>query len=142
MGENGDNSFNNQGDNYYYNNYNYNRVHNQLDLHVTMANTALALGIASIPLCFFLNIGIIIGGIAIVMAILSKGVMNRLLPQARRAIIFGVVGIVLGYGIFIYDMYSVLTDATLRQQLNIMSEQMNGISFDEMLKELGVNLQP
>ncbi len=133
MGENGDN-------NYYYNNYNYNRAHNELDQHVRLAGTALVLGLISIPLCFFLNIGVIVGGVAIVLAILSKGTLEQLLPQAKKAILYGTLGIVIGYGVFAYDLYAVLTNPQAREQLNIMSEQMNGISFDDMLKELGVTL--
>lgn len=133
MGENGDN-------NYYYNNYNYNRAHNELDQHVRLAGTALVLGLISIPLCFFLNIGVIVGGLAIVLAILSKGTMERLLPQAKKAIIYGTLGVVIGYAIFAYDLYAVLTNPQAREQLNVMSQQMNGISFDDMLKELGVTL--
>lgn len=133
MGENGDN-------NYYYNNYDYNKTHNELDLHVAMAGTALILGLVAIPLCFFLNIGIVIGGIAIVMALLSKGTAQKLLPQAKRAILFGALGIVLGYGVMIYDVHKVLTDPQYHQQLNEMSQQMNGVSFDDMLKDLGVSL--
>ncbi len=133
MGENGDN-------NYYYNNYNYNRAHNELDQHVRLAGTALVLGLISIPLCFFLNIGVIVGGVAIVLALLSRGTLERLLPQARKAIIYGTLGIVIGYGVFAYDLYVVLNNPQAREQLNIMSEQMNGISFDDMLKELGVTL--
>ena len=154
MGENGENynngnnagnnsnGYNNNGNDYYYNNYNYNRTHNQMDLHVSMANTAMVLGLAAIPLCFFLNVGIIIGGVAVVLALLSKGVYKKLLPQARRGVIFGLIGIVLGYGIFIYDMHTIMTDPELRNQLNTMSEQMNGISFDDMLKQLGVTVDP
>ncbi|WP_024865462.1 hypothetical protein [Butyrivibrio sp. FCS014] len=133
MGENGDN-------NYYYNNYDYNKAHNELDPHVAMAGTALILGLASIPLCFFLNIGVVIGGIAIVMALLSKGTMEKFLPQARRAVIFGILGIVLGYSVMAYDVHKVLTDPQYHEQLNQMSQQMNGVSFDDMLKEIGVSI--
>jgi hypothetical protein len=133
MGDNGDN-------NYYYNNYNYNRVHNPLDPHVKLAGTALVLGLASIPLCFFLNFGIIVGGVAIVLAILSKGTLERLLPQAKKAIIYGTLGVVIGYGVFAYSLYEIVTNPQARAEFNAMSEQMNGISFDDMLKELGVTL--
>ncbi len=133
MGDNGDN-------NYYYNNYNYNRVHNPLDQHVKLAGTALVLGLVSIPLCFFLNFGIIVGGIAIVLAILSKGTMERLLPQAKKAIIYGTLGVVIGYGVFAYSLYEIVTNPQARAEFNAVSEQMNGISFDDMLKEIGVTL--
>ncbi|MCR5670864.1 MAG: hypothetical protein K6G10_07660 [Butyrivibrio sp.] len=130
----------NGGNNYYYNNYNYNRTHNELDPHVSLAGAALVTGLVSIPLCFFINIGVIIGGIAIVLAILSKGTLQKMLPQAKKAILYGSIGIVLGYGIFIYDVYKIFNDAEYRQQLNVMSEQINGVSFDDMLKDLGINL--
>ena len=130
----------NENGDYYYNNYNYNRTHNELDQHVKLAGTALVLGLISIPLCFVINIGVIFGGIAIVLAFLSKGTMDKLLPQAKKAILYGVLGIVIGYGVFAYDVYKVFTDEQLRNQLNVMSEQMNGVSFDDMLKELGVTI--
>ncbi len=133
MGENGE-------ENYSRDNYNYNRTHNDLDGHVSLAGVALIAGLASIPLAFFLNIGIIAGGIAIVLAILSKGVMEKLLPQAKKAILYGTIGIVIGYGVFAYDIYTVVTDPEARQQLNAVSEQMNGVSFDDMLEELGISL--
>ena len=130
----------NGGNNYYYNNYDYNRTHNELDQHVAMAGAALLVGLASVPLCFFINIGVIVGGVAIVLALLSKGSAPRLLPQARRAIIFGAIGMVLGYVVFFYDIHMVLTDPQYHEQLNNMSMQMNGVSFDDMLRELGVTL--
>jgi hypothetical protein len=130
----------NENGEYYYNNYNYNRAHNELDQHVKLAGTALVLGLISIPLCFVINLGVIIGGLAIILAILSKGTMERLLPQAKKAILYGTLGIVIGYGVFAFNTYTVLTDPQARAQLNAMSQQMNGVSFDDMLKELGVTL--
>jgi hypothetical protein len=110
------------------------------DQHVVLAGTALIVGLASIPLCFFLNIGVVAGGIAVVLAILSKGTMEKFLPQARKAIIYGTIGIVVGYGVLAFDFYTVLTNPQSRQQLNTMSQQLNGVSFDDMLRELGVSL--
>ncbi|WP_022772413.1 hypothetical protein [Butyrivibrio sp. AE2015] len=132
MGDNGD-------DKYYYNNYNYNKSHNQLDSHVNMATVALVTGLIAIPLCFVMNIGIVLGGVAVVLGILSKGLEKKLLPQAKRGIIYGTIGIVLGYIVFVSSMHTILTDPTYRQQLNQMSEQMNGQSFDDLLKELGLS---
>ena len=130
----------NENGDYYYNNYNYNRTHNELDQHVKLAGTALVLGLISIPLCFVLNLGVIFGGIAIVLAFLSKGTMEKLLPQAKKAILYGTLGIVIGYGVFAYDVYKLFTDQQYRAQLNAVSKQMNGVSFDDMLKELGVTI--
>jgi hypothetical protein len=130
------------GDNqYFYNNYNYNKAHNELDKHVNLATLSLVLGLISIPFCFFMYTGIILGGIAIVMAILSKGTAQRLLPQAKKGIFYGSIGVVLGYAVLISSIYNLVTDPTYRQQLNQFSEQYYGESMDDMLKELGVELQ-
>jgi TM2 domain-containing membrane protein YozV len=86
-----------------------------------------------------MNIGIVLGGVAVVLGILSKGSEKKLLPQAKRGIIYGTIGIVLGYIVFVSSMHTILTDPTYRQQLNQMSEQMNGQSFDDLLKELGLS---
>lgn len=131
----------NGGNNYYYNNYDYNKAHNQLDPHVSLAGTALVLALISIPLCFFLNAGVVLGGIAICLALLSKGQMEKYLPQAKKAILFGAIGVVLGYGILAYDIHALMTDSEYRRMLNEVSEQMNGVSFDDMLKDLGVELK-
>lgn len=135
MGENGDNK-------YYYNNYSYNRDHNELDKHVGLANVALILGLISVPLCFFLYTGIILGGVAIVLAILSKGTAEKLLPQAKKGIIYGTIGIVLGYGIIISNVHNVMTNPEYHEQLNRVSQQYYGESFDDMLKEIGITLDP
>ncbi len=120
--------------------YEYYRSESGPDRHLSQAGMALMLGLASIPLAFFMNIGVIVGGVAIVLACLSKGVKEKLLPQAKKAIIYGSLGVVIGYGVFAYDVYKVVTDPATRQQLNVMSEQINGISFDDMLRELGIDL--
>ena len=132
MGEHGD-------DKYYYNNYNYNMAHNQLDSHVNMATVALVTGLIAIPLSFVMNIGVVLGGVAVVLAILSRGSQKKFLPQAKRGIIYGTIGIVLGYVVFVSSLHTVLTDPAYRQQLNQMSEQMNGQTFDELLQELGID---
>lgn len=130
------------GDNqYFYNNYNYNKAHNELDKHVNLATLSLVLGLISIPFCFFMYTGIILGGIAVVMAILSRGNADKLLPQAKKGIIYGTIGVVLGYGVLISSIHNILTDSSYRQQLNQFSEQYYGESVDDMLRELGVQLE-
>ena len=129
------------GDKYYYNNYNYNMTHNDLDVHVRMASTALVMGLISVPLCFFMYTGIILGGIAVVFALLSKGTAQKLLPQAKKGIIYGTIGIVFGYAILVTSVHTMLTNPVAHEQLNRTSEQIYGESFDDMLKELGVSVE-
>ena len=133
MGENGEGNTD-------YNNYDYNRSVGRPDPHASLAGIALVMGLVSIPMCLFLNLGVVVGGIAIILAILSKGTMEKMLPPAKKAILYGTLGIVIGYGVFIFDLHTVLTDPSSREQLNTMSEQINGVSFDDMLKEIGITL--
>ena len=136
LNSNGNNSGNN---NYYYNNYNYNITHNQLDPHVRMAQTALVLSLVSIPLCLIPSVGIPMAGVAILLGILSKGINKKHLPQARKCFIYGTIGLILSYVLMIHSYYVILTDPSMREQLNTMSEKMYGISFDDALKNLGVS---
>ena len=126
----------NDDEKYYYNNYNYNKAHNELDSHVALATFARILGMFSIPLCLIFYAGIILGGVAVVLALLSKGTMKTFLPQAKKALVLGTVGVVLGYTMMVTSIHTVLTNPEQRQQLNMMSEQMYGTSFDDMLNEI------
>ena len=126
----------NDDEKYYYNNYNYNKAHNELDSHVALATFARILGMFSIPLCLIFYTGIILGGVAVVLALLSKGTMKTFLPQAQKALVLGTVGVVLGYTMMVTSIHTVLTNPEQRQQLNTMSEQMYGTSFDDMLNEI------
>ena len=133
MGDNGE-------DNYYINNFNYNKTHNQLDKHVSLATFAMFTGLLAIPFCLFAYTGIIMGGVAVVLALLSKGTAAKLLPQAKRGILFGIFAIFLGYFVLVKSFHMVLTDPEARKQVNIMSERMNGESFDDMLKDVGIDV--
>ena len=121
-----------------YNNYNYNISHNELDPHVKMAQTALTLGLISIPLCLFPYVGIPMACVAILLAILSKGNYQKLLPQAKKSVFYSIVGIVLGYALIAHSFVTVFTNPEARDYLNQTYERMYGISFDDALKELGV----
>ncbi len=129
MSDNGD-------DKYYYNNYNYNQAHNDLDQHVNLATVAMVAGLLSVPFCFFGYIGIVLGGIAIVMAILSKGTAAKFLPQAKKGIAYGALGVIIGYAVVISSIHMLLTNPEMRQQMNQISQHLYGVSFDETLEEL------
>ena len=129
MSDNGD-------DKYYYNNYNYNQAHNDLDQHVNLATTAMVAGLLSVPLCFFGYFGIVVGGVAIVMALLSKGMEKKFLPQAKKGIFYGFLGIIIGYAVVVSSIHMILTNPERRQQLNQFSQQLYGVSFDETLEGL------
>ena len=108
----------------------------QLDPRYNLAVLAVGLGVASIVLCMSGGFGLILAGVAIMLALLSKGRSKKMLVQGTRAIGFAVIGIIAGYSVMISSVHTVMTDPQMHQQLNDMSEQMNGISFDDMLQQI------
>ncbi|MBQ7680487.1 MAG: DUF4190 domain-containing protein [Butyrivibrio sp.] len=129
-------SFDDRDERYYYNNYNYNKAHNQLDPRVVMATAAMVTGLVSIALSFTVYISVVIGGIAILTACLTREGNKRLLPQARRGLICGIIGVGLSYFLLIHSITAILTDPGTRAYMNRYSEQLTGESFDQMLQEI------
>ncbi len=117
-------------------NYEYNQTHNQLNPRVSLATAASILGLISAALLLSVYVAIILGGIAIVLAFLSRDTEGKLLPQAKRAIIFGSIGVVGGYILMVNAMIAVFTDPETRAMVNQYSEAVGGVSFDDMLEEM------
>lgn len=126
---------------YYYNNYNYNKAHNQLDPRVVQATTALITGMIGLALCFTVYISSVLGGISVLLAVLSRDIRGKLLPQARRALIFGILAIIASYYLLVKSFVFVTTDPAARAYMNETLESTTGVSFDDMLSELGIEIQ-
>lgn len=126
---------NNDRDDYYYNNYNYNMNHNPLNPRVSMATAASVIGVVAVGLSLTGYFGLIFGGIAIVLGLLTRSKEGRLLPQAKRAIGFGLVGLIIGI-VVIANAVSFVMKPEGRQQLNEYSQQIYGVTFDEMIEEI------
>ncbi len=101
-----------------------------------MASLSLGLGIASLTLFMTGFLSIILGGVGVVIGILSGNKRTGLPKYAKRGIIFASVGIIASYLMLATNVYTVLTNPDMRQQLNEVSQQMNGVTFDETLQEL------
>jgi len=131
------NNYNNNqdNDNYFYNNYNYNKMHDPADKHVIMASTAQMAGLLSLPLAITGVFGFIASGIGIMFAILSKGTQAKLLPQARKAIMYGTIGLVCNIALMGYMMYPLLSHPT--EYFSIIDEYYEGdMSTMEFMEEL------
>ena len=124
INNNNNNPWNNNqdNDNYFYNNYNYNRLHDPADKHVIMANNAQMAGLLSLPLAITGIFGFISSGIGIMFAILSKGTQEKLLPQARKGIMYGTIGLVCNIALLGYRMYPLLSNP--QKYINIYNEYM------------------
>ena len=146
MNESWNNDYPNNNNNTNPNNQNSNYQHGRdnntmdpLDPRSGLSSAAMGLGIASIALCMTGSISIILAGISIVLALLTTRKGQKMLTVAKRRLIFGIVGLIISYFILIRSFYTVLTDPSSRQELNTLSQEIYGESFDDMLGQLGAS---
>ena len=116
--------------------YEYNKEHNTMNPRVAFATAAFIISLISAALLLSVYFAIILGGIAIVMALLSRDSSGKLLPQARRAIIFGSVGLIGGYFLLVQAVISMFVDPEVRALVNQYSLAISGESFDDTIQEL------
>lgn len=84
----------------------------------------------------------ICGGLAIVLAILSKGYNTQMEKNAKIGLITGTIGIILQISVLGFSIYYIIHVPEFREQFNSIYEQMYGEPMDdsinEMLDELGL----
>jgi len=74
----------------------------------TMANWSNTLGIIALATSPCILPSLIVGPIAIILGLLSRGGQDNLPPRAKMGVILGAVGLVAGIGIFAYEYYSLI----------------------------------
>lgn len=99
---------------------------------------AKSLGIFSIFCAFFsMFFGTFIcGGLAIVLAILSKGYETKMTKNAYIGLIAGTVSIVLQVAVFAINIYSIIYIPEFREQFYSIYEEMTGESLEDSVDEL------
>lgn len=99
---------------------------------------ARSLGIFSIFCAVFsIFIGAFIcGGLAIVLAILSKGYNTKMEKNAMIGLASGVIGIVLQISVLAVSIYNVIHIPEFREQFNSLYEQMYGEPIDDSMNEI------
>lgn len=104
----------------------------------SLANAAMILGIIALICCFTFTVypAFVLGSIAILLALLSKGRRPALFPKAKTGIICATIGLVLNTILVTSAMVMVFTDNDLRQEMNEIMETQYGMSFDEMINEI------
>ena len=120
--------------------FEYNQNHDMANPRVTLATTASVLALISVALLLSVYFAIIVGGIALVLAWLSRGSDGKFLPQAKRALVFGSIGVIGGYFLMVQAFVSVFTDPETRALVNQYSQAISGESMDDMIKEIEQNL--
>lgn len=105
---------------------------------------AKSLGIFSI-FCAVFSVffgSFICGGLAIILAILSKGYHTKMEKNAKIGIAAGIIGIVLQIFLLAFSVYNIIHVPEFREQFNSLYEHMYGEpvddSINEMLDEMGI----
>lgn len=107
-----------------------------------MATAAMVLGIISLISLVLLRIYIpfLLGGVGIILAVLSKGSAKKMAGKAMAGLICCITGLVLDIAICIFSVYLVFALPDIMPEMvnevNQMCEDRYGITYDEMLDEL------
>ena len=114
------------------------------------ATAALALGIASILSAVLMTVyfPFILGSVAIVLAILSKGTAAKMIKQAKAGIVCAVVALVINLFLFISTFAYIIAnpsllvdtakmyDSAVEQMYGVPSEEIFGESMEDMISDM------
>lgn len=103
-----------------------------------LVNAAFILGIAAIVSAIMMTVyfPFILGGISIILALLSKGYEDKMAGPAKTGIVCSIIGLVLNILIVSISLHTLFTDARAFQQFDNMYEQIYGDSFTDKYKEM------
>lgn len=111
------------------------------------ATAAMVMGILSILTAFTGTVypPIILGGLSIILALLSKGNDSVMLPNAKVGILTAIIGLVVNVLIVVTSFLLVFNSPTMReefhQELNQYYEYFYGESFDDAWNSIQEGLQ-
>ena len=99
---------------------------------------ARSLGIFAIFCAIFgIFIGsFICGGVAIILAIVSKGYQNKMEKNAIIGLACGCIAIVIQISTFVFGVYNIINVPEYRELFNSMYEQMYGEPVDESITDI------
>ena len=78
----------------------------------------------------------ICGGLAIILAVLSKGYDIKMVKNAKTGLITGIIGIILQIFVLAFSAYSIIHIPEFREQLNTLYEQMYGEPMDDSINQM------
>ena len=110
----------------------------QRESNQSLYTAAFVLGILTIvtTLMMTVYVPLILGGIAIIIAIISRADNEKLNRQASLGMKLAICGLILDIVLIGGSFYAVFTNPDARQEVNSTFEQMYGQSFDELLEEI------
>ena len=78
----------------------------------------------------------ICGGLAIVLAFLSKGYDTKMEKNAKIGLATGIIGVVLQIGILGFSVYNIIHVPEFREQFNSLYEQIYGAPVDDSIHDI------
>lgn len=107
-----------------------------------MATASLVLGIITLVslLLFRVTIPFLLGGIGIILAILSKGSARKMIGKAKAGMICCITGLCADIVFCVFAVWLVFAlpsfSPELTDELNKVCEEQYGVSYDEMMDEI------
>lgn len=108
----------------------------------SMATASLILGIITLAGLMLLRLSMpfMLGGVGIILAILSKGGAKKMLGKAKAGIICCITGLVLDIVLFVSAIWLVFSlprvAPELMDEFNKVCEQQYGVSYEELMDEI------
>lgn len=78
----------------------------------------------------------ICGGLAIILAFLSKGYHTKMEKNAKIGLTAGIIGIVFQLGVLGFSVYNIIHVPEFREQFNSMYEKMYGVPVDDSINDI------
>lgn len=99
---------------------------------------ARSLGIFSVFCAFFsiFFLSLLCGGLAIVLAVLSKGYERKMSKNAKVGLFCGLIGIVFQISALFISAYNIIHIPEFREQFNSIYEQIYGAPADDSINEI------
>lgn len=106
-----------------------------------LENSAFLMGVLAIPSFFLFSVTgpFLLGTLAVIFAILSKGGHLKFSPKGRRAMALGVIAIIMGLIFLVYSfrtLQTMLSDPSSRQRLSDILYRKYGLTLDEVMPAL------
>lgn len=129
---------------YINNDENQNYIRPAKDPRQSLITAALVLGGLSIVSTIMMTVYLpfILGGIGIILAILSKGQDLKMEKHAKTGMLLSIAGVILNICIIFGAFYTVFHNPEVNKEFNQVFEQMYGESFDDMLEDFRNGEQP
>lgn len=83
---------------------------------------------------FFLSL--LCGGLAIVLALLSKGYETKMIRSAKAGFICGLLGVTIQISSLVMAVYNIIYVPEYREQFNYLYEEMYGTPADDTINEM------